>query len=233
MRKLKLNYFTRGEWTLWLLSAVLILGSFLIFDRGNFLRAAASLIGVTSLIFNAKGNPAGQVLMVIFSVLYGIISYSFNYYGEMITYMGMTAPMAAFSFVSWIRNPYEGNKSEVRVNRISWLEIAFMTVLTGTVTAVFYFILKYFNTSNLFFSTVSVATSFAAVYLTFRRSALYAVFYAANDVVLIILWVLAAAYSTAYISVVICFAIFLVNDIYGFISWSKMKKRQSVHLVKK
>ena len=94
------NYFSKGEIALWSMSVLLICVSFAIFDKENYLTLAASLIGVTSLIFNAKGNPFGQVLMVIFSVLYGIISYSFAYYGEMITYLGMTAPMAVFALVS-------------------------------------------------------------------------------------------------------------------------------------
>lgn len=38
---------------------------------------------------------------------------------------------------------------------------------------------------------------------------------------------LAAMTDISYISVVICFVMFLANDIYGFISWSHMKKRQS------
>ena len=79
---------------------MLILLSFFIFDKTNYLTLAASLIGVTSLIFAAKGNPLSQALMIIFSILYGIISYTFNYYGEMITYLGMTGPMAAFALVS-------------------------------------------------------------------------------------------------------------------------------------
>ena len=92
-RKL-LQYFSRAERLLWGLSVVFIVGSFCVFDRENYLTLAASLIGVTSLIFNAKGNPIGQVLMVLFSLLYGFISYTFAYYGEMITYLGMTRPMA-------------------------------------------------------------------------------------------------------------------------------------------
>jgi len=73
-RKL-LQYFSRGERLLWGLSVVFIVGSFCVFDRENYLTLAASLIGVTSLIFNAKGNPIGQVLMVIFSLLYGFINW--------------------------------------------------------------------------------------------------------------------------------------------------------------
>ena len=222
-----IGYFSKEERMLWGTSVIVIILSFFLFDRENYLTLTASLIGVTSLIFNAKGNPFGQFLIVIFSILYGIISFTYAYYGEMITYLGMTAPMAVCAMISWLRNPYQGNKSEVAVNRLKGREIVFMTVLTAAVTVVFYFILKACHTANLIPSTISVTTSFLAVYLTFRRSAFYALGYAANDVVLIVLWILASLSNPAYLSVVICFVIFLVNDIYGFISWSKMHKRQT------
>lgn len=222
------GYFSKSEIILWCISVILIVVSFVIFDRENLLTLAASLIGVTSLIFNAKGNPFGQFLMVIFSVLYGIISFKCAYYGEMITYLGMTAPMAVFSLISWLRNPYNGNKSEVKVNSIKVKESIFMLLLTAIVTLIFYYILAFFHTANLIPSTISVTTSFIAVYLTFRRSAFYAIGYAANDIVLIVLWIMASFSDISYLSVTVCFIIFLANDIYGFISWSKMQKRQSV-----
>ena len=124
------------------------------------------------LIFNAKGNPFGQFLMVIFSMLYGIISFNFKYYGEMITYLGMTMPMALFALIS-------------------------------------------------------VTTSFLAVYLTFWRSPYFAVAYASNDFVLILLCILASFEDIRYLSVVICFVALFFSDMYGFFSWRKMKKRQN------
>lgn len=227
MHKIK-TYFSKNDITLWLSSVILIISSFCLFDRESYLTLWASLIGVTSLIFNAKGNPFGQLLMVVFSLLYGIISYIFSYYGEMITYLGMTMPMAVFSLIAWLRNPYNGNKAEVRVNSISRKEAVFMWVITGLVTLVFYYILNFFNTANIVPSTLSVTTSFLAVYLTFRRSPYFAVAYAANDVILIVLWVLASIFDIRYISVVVCFVAFFINDIYGYISWQKMKIRQNV-----
>ena len=226
MTKIK-NYFSKTDVTLWLSSVMLIILSFCIFDRESYLTLCASLIGVTSLIFNAKGNPFGQFLMVIFSLLYGIISYTFAYFGEMITYLGMTMPMAVFALVSWLKNPYKGNKAEVKVNSLSIKENIFMWILTAVVTLIFYFILEHFNTANIIPSTISVTTSFLAVYLTFRRSPYFALAYAANDVVLIILWILASFTDVRYISVVVCFVAFLFNDIYGYISWQRMKQRQS------
>ena len=226
MKKL-FSYISRIELILWSTSVVFIVLLFCIFDKESYLTLTASLIGVTSLIFNAKGNPIGQALMIIFSLLYGIISYTFSYYGEMITYLGMTMPMAVFALISWVKNPYNGNKAEVKVNSISKSEQILMWLLTAGITVVFYFILKYFNTANLIPSTISVITSFLAVYLTFRRCPTFALAYAANDVVLIILWALAGVANIRYISVCGCFVAFLFNDIYGYINWQRMKRNQT------
>ena len=221
------NYFSKTELILWSVSVLFIIISFCIFDRESYLTLSASLIGTTSLIFNTKGNPIGQALMIVFSLLYGIISFTFSYYGEMITYLGMTMPMALFALISWLRNPYKENKAEVKVNSISKKEQILMWILTLIVPVVFFYILDYFNTANIVPSTISVTTSFLGVYLTFRRCPTFALAYAANDIVLIVLWVMASIYDVKYISVVVCFIAFLVNDIYGYISWQRMKRRQA------
>ncbi len=147
----KLNYFSKGELCLWGLSLFFIVISFILFDRTNYLTLVSSLLGVTSLIYSAKGNPTGPLLMIVFSVLYGVISFTFSYYGEMITYLGMTLPMSVIALI-----------------------------------------------------------------------------YALNDIVLIVLWVLASLKDISYISVTVCFAAFLINDLYGFINWNKMYKCQNL-----
>lgn len=224
-----LHYFTPGEYALWGVSAAAIVVSHLLFQGGGGgLSLWASLVGVTSLIFTAKGNPLGQVLMLVFSVLYAVISWSFRYYGEMLTYLGMTAPMALAALISWLRHPYGRGRAEVAVNRLPRREIPLMLALTAAVTAGFYFLLAALHTANLAPSTVSVTTSFLAAYLTFRRSAWYAAAYAANDLVLIVLWSMAAAEDPAYLSVVVCFAAFLAGDLYGFVSWRRMRRRQGM-----
>lgn len=226
--KKALTYFTKTELALWLGSILLIVTAFCLFDRESYLTLVASLIGVTSLIFAAKGNPVSQALMIVFSIMYGIISFSFAYYGEMITYLGMTLPMSVIALVAWLRHPYQGKKTEVQVNHIGRNDMIWTVVLTVAVTVVFYFILEAFATANLVPSTVSVTTSFLAVFLTYRRSPYYALAYAANDIVLIVLWVLASLEDIHYVSVAVCFVVFFVNDMYGFVSWRRMAKRQRV-----
>ena len=222
-----IRYFSKGELILWSSSVLLIIISFILFDRENYFTLINSLIGVTSLIFCSKGNPLGQILIIIFGIIYGFISYSFAYYGEMITYVGMTVPMAIIALISWLRNPFQGNKSEVKVSHLKSKDIVYMIVLSFLVTFIFYFILKELNTANLIPSTLSVTTSFIAVYLTAKRSPYYALAYAANDIVLIVLWILAAIEDASYLSVIICFVVFLANDLYGYYNWKRMQKRQS------
>ena len=226
MKKI-LNYFSKFELILLISSYTLIITSFIIFDRSNYLSLVSSLFGVTSLSFIAKGNPVGQIIGIIFSILYGIISFSYAYYGEMITYLFMTGPMEVIALVSWLKHPSKNSKSEVKIGSIKPKEIFLIAILAIIVTTVFYFILKYFDTTNLLISTFSITTSFVAVYLTFRRSPYYALAYAVNDIVLIVLWILATIENITYVSVIICFLVFLVNDIYGFINWCKIRKKQN------
>lgn len=219
----ELSYFER---MLWISSVTIIIIFSLFIGIDYIISPTASVIGATALIFLSKGNVLGQILIVIFSILYGIISYSFHYYGEMITYLCMTAPIAILAVISWLRHPYNGNTREVEVNRISKSEMIIIFIVSLIVTFIFYFILNAFNTSSLILSTLSVTTSFLASYLTFRRSEFYALAYAANDIVLIILWIIATVSDYKYFSMTICFCIFFINDIYGFISWHKIKNRQ-------
>ncbi len=220
--------FSQTEFFVWFSSIILIIISFMFVSEKDYLTLIASLIGATALIYVAKGEPLGQILTVVFSVFYSVISFKFRYYGEMITYLGMTAPIAFLSTVSWLKNPYKKGKAEVKIAKLSRNKIVLMIALTVLVTIGFYFILKYFNTANLFMSTVSIATSFSASYLMLFRNPFYAVAYAANDVVLIILWILAALDNIQYLPMIVCFVIFFINDLFGFVSWQKRKKQQEI-----
>lgn len=218
---------TKKEWSIWLVSIIIVLISNLATKDFDLLTLVAALTGVTSLIFAAKGNVWGQVLMILFSILYGIISFRFRYWGEMMTYLGMTLPMAVWSTITWIENPSENNGNEVQIQSLSKKHIVALCISGIIVTAVFYYILKSFNTPNIIFNTISIITSFIAASLTMLRSSYYAVWYAVNDVVLIILWVLASLKDPAYIPVVVNFSIFFMNDMYGFMSWKQRELEQA------
>lgn len=216
----------KREWLLWGVSVMVVAASHFLAGAFQPMLLAATLTGVTALIFVARGDVWGQILTVLFSALYAVTSFRFRYYGEMITYLGMTAPIAAMSVVTWLRNPVEKGKNEVKIHRLSRRETVLMLAMTAAATFLFYFILRAFHTPNLGISTLSIATSFLASYLTLRRNSYYALAYAANDIVLIVLWILASVEEIAYAPVTVCFTMFLINDCYGFFSWKAREKKQ-------
>lgn len=217
---------SKFEICLWSGSVLIILASFFLSHGSDYISLTASLIGVTSLIFLARGFAFGQILMIIFSTIYGVISFRFQYYGEMLTYLGMTLPMSVISLVSWLRHPFK-KSAEVEVSsKLGGKKIAFLIVSSIIVTAIFYFILKALGTANLIPSTVSVLTSYIAAALTAFRNPYFALGYATNDIVLVVLWILATLTDISYLPMTVCFIIFFVNDMYGFICWEKMAKRQ-------
>lgn len=220
-----LKSLTKFERLLWLISAAVIIGAYVVSGKGGVMEISASLIGVTALIFVAKGMVLGQAMTVLFSAFYGLISLKAGYYGEMITYLGMTAPIAAAAVVSWLRHPYKGTKV-VEVAKLTGKKLLLLTVTASAVTVGFYFILKALGNANLIVSTFSVFTSFLASGLTFLRSPYYALGYSVNDLVLIALWVSASRIDSSALPMVSCFVMFFVNDLYGFFNWRRLERRQ-------
>ena len=218
----------KRDYALWFISLTVVAISNIMTGVADYMTLAATFTGVTALIFLAKGHVFGQILTVVFSVMYAITSYKFRYYGEMITYVGMTLPIAAMSVVSWLRHPYEKGKNEVKIHILTTLEKIIMVFSAIVVTTIFYFILKWLDTPNLLVSTISITTSYLASFLMFYRNSFYAVAYALNDIVLIILWILASIEDFSYFPMIICFLMFFVNDMYAFVLWKMREKKQKV-----
>ncbi len=222
-----LRYFSPFEWGLFLGSVLLILISFLWSGEFYPLTLIASLLGVTALAFISKGHVLGQFLSVIFCILYAVISIRFHYWGEMLTYLLMALPAAVCACISWLKHPAKQGVKEVEVATLSRKGWVLCSSLSLLVTLVFFFVLRYFNTPNLLLSTLSVTTSFLAAALLILRSRFYAIAYASNDLILVGLWILASVSNPSYLPMVLCFLSFLVNDLYGFFNWERIRKRQN------
>ena len=222
------DYFTLFEKLLYAFGITTIIVFFAVFDKVNWINLVGSIVGITALLFNAKGNFLGAVFAIIFSVFYGIISYYQSYYGEMITYLGMTTPLCLISLMTWIKHPHESNIFEVKINKVKKKDIVILIISSIIVTIAFYFILKALNTNNLIVSTISILTSFIAVFFSIKRSPLFNLGYLANDVVLIVLWILSTLQDISYINMVACFSVFLILDTYSLFSWLKLEKKQAI-----
>lgn len=211
---------------LWIFSLAVVGVSSCFAGGEGLLSTITSLVGVTALIFVARGDAYGQIITIIFSLLYGVISFKFKYYGEMITYVFMSAPAAFVTLIAWLKHPFE-DSHQVKVDSMTKGKWIFTISVSIVTTIVFYFILKALGTANLLVSTLSILTSSFACVLLILRSPYYAIAYSTNDIVLIVLWILASIDDIKYLPMIFCFVMFLANDLYGFFNWKKMKKSQN------
>ncbi|KHD45100.1 nicotinamide riboside transporter PnuC [Streptococcus hongkongensis] len=223
-----LRYFTPTEWFLWLFSICAIIATAFYFGDQEPLALIASLIGATSLIFSAKGNPIGQGLIIIFSVIYAYLAFHNHYYGELITYCFLTIPMALFSLLSWLSHPFQEQKTQVLINYLKFKDIYLLIVSTIAITCIFYYFLSLFHTPFLAISTLSISTAFAGTFLSYKRSPMFALAYLMNDIILMTLWLMEAQTKVSHYAIVICFAIFLINDIYTVYNWRKIYHSQVI-----
>lgn len=227
MFKRFLKYFTITEWILWLTSITVITVGFAVGSERSVLSYLSSLAGVTCVIVNAKGNVLGQAVSIVFAVLYAIYAYQQRYFGEMLIYICLMLPIHIASIISWMRNKFNGNAHEVKINSLSPLEYALTALGAAATTVAFYFILQALNTDNLIVSTISLTTSITAAYLMLRRCEFFSLCFIVNDIVLIVLWSMKLTTAgTSVLPSVIAFSMFLINDAYCFISWQRIKRRQ-------
>lgn len=218
-------HLTVFERILWITSMTVTVTLYFIYPAEDPLSLIAALFGFTCLIFIAKGAILGQVLCVIFATLYGIVSLRVGYYGEMMTYVFMSAPVAVMAIISWAKHPFQ-ETNEVTVRALRRRDVPRVLLACILVTVAFHFILRWLGCANLTVSTISVATSFFAASLAFLRCPWFSLGYIANDIVLIVLWCMMLPKDRSALSMISCFSLFLLHDLYGFISWQRMKRRQ-------
>ncbi len=216
------------EVILWLSSLVILMVANIL-TGANILVLIATLFGATALIFIAKGLPLGPILSMIYGSIYMFVAYDFGYYGEIAVFLLLSLPTAIYTLNTWLKHPYDESK-EVKISRLNKKTLLFTIMCAFVISIGFYFILGLLNTENLWVSVFSVFTAMIAALLMIYRVPYYAIAYALNDIVLITLWVLASLTSITYIPVVICYVIFLINDLYAFTAWMKRRKLQQKDL---
>ena len=223
------NFFL--DWTK--LEKILLFGSIILVSlvgitfKSDLLTTICSIVGIITALLLAKGKNLGQIFGLLIAALYSIVSFKNGYYGEVIIYLCIMLPMYIVGIISWIRHQNKDTNT-VEVNKIKmkeWIIVFFVSIVCFIGI---YFLLKAFNTNQLFISSLSVIDSLFAIYLGVRRSKYSFYFYVVNDFILILLWGIPVVTGTIILlPMVFNPLINLINDIYGIYNWKKLEKMQN------
>lgn len=192
--------------------------------NSTLLTIICSITGIMCALTQAKGKVISQFIGLILVVIYSIISYQNKYYGEVLIYIFIMLPLFISGIISWLKN-INNDTNIVKENELSKREWIILTSISLVLFIGLYYLLKYFNTKELFISTLSMVTSLFATYLVARRSKYGFLFYIGNDIILFILWGLPVIQGNLLlIPMLINPLINLINDTYGWISWNRRNK---------
>ena len=191
--------------------------------KSTILTIICSITGILCALAQAKGKIISQFIGLVLVVLYSLLSFENKYYGEVLIYIFIMFPLFVSGIISWIKN-INKETNIVNENELSKKEWMVLSIISIVLFIGLYYLLKYFNTSQLFVSTLSMVTSLFATYLVARRSKYGFLFYIGNDIILLILWGMPVIYGNLLlIPMLISPIIYFINDSYGWISWNKRK----------
>lgn len=189
--------------------------------KSEILTILTSLAGVFCVLLQAKGKVLSQFVGIAEVILYSILSYQNHYYGEIIIYVLIMFPLYLYGIFSWMTHKNEETDT-VEPNQISKKEWIILILVSTIGFVVLYYILKYFNTSQLIISSLSMVTSLIATYLIARRNKYSFLFYIGNDIILILLWGIPILQGEFYLlPILVENIILLMNDSYGLKNWNE------------
>ena len=217
------------EYTFMSVFIVAIVVSGIVF-KSSELTIFCSLFGIVGVFFIAKGMLIGQMISIVYGALYATMSYFNHLYGEMIVTLAVTIPLYIATIISWMRNSSKKDKV-VKVNKsLSVLEWCLFFVVSVGVGVGMYFMLRAFKTANLLISTFSVVALCMAGYLVVRRCEYNFIFYILSNIIGICLWMFTIIKESniTYIPTIILFCVLLFLNIFGMITWIKIKHIQNL-----
>lgn len=194
--------------------------------NGQIVDLIYTLLYFWTALLLAKGKYACYIIGIISTFFYAYISYNNHYYGEIIIAMCLTLPLMVVGLINWLK--HQDKKKIVVIKEVSKKEVVILTASQILMSFGYYFLLKIFNTDNLIISTISIAVSLIATYLTARRSEYGFIGFIINDIILIVLWSIPfIGGNINVITILLCPVLLLVNDIYGVYNWKKIRQRQT------
>jgi nicotinamide mononucleotide transporter len=218
------NYFK--DWNLWDWSWTIIasaIGIYLGAKWGGLLSIVTCLTGLWCVILVAKGRIFNYYLGIINVLGYAYIAYGYQLYGEVMLNALYFLPMQFVGLYFWTRNKDLTIPDKVKIKFLSPIKRIEWLVLTLMSTIVYTWILKYMGDPVPFLDSVSSILSVIAMLLMAFRYMEQWILWIVVDIVSIAMWIIVLmSEGVNDIAMLVMWSAYLVNAVYGFISWLKM-----------
>ncbi|SHH74577.1 nicotinamide mononucleotide transporter [Clostridium collagenovorans DSM 3089] len=221
------------KWTTYdvslLFISVAIMLYFGVLWNDSMLSFITAIAGVIAAILCAKGMASNYGFKLLSIIIYVLISYNHQLYGEVIFNVVYYIPMIFIGMAKWKKNKIKGNNSYVQTRIMRSRQFNMLILLSMVAVIISYLILIEMGDKLALLDSITTILSLIAMYLEVERYAESWIIWIIVDLTSIMLWYAAlVSIKSNNIVILIMWCSYLVNSIYGYINWKKLARKRGL-----
>ena len=225
-KALSLNWF---DWFLIIGTTVVSAVSSVVAGNWDTLGFIVAVTGIINLVLCARGNIWNYAFGIVYNAIYVYISWKSRLYADSAIYLLYYLPMQFIGWFSWKKNQ---NQESGAVNAVHLTRRTALVLLlvAAVLIPVFAWILGLpaIGDSQPWLDATTTVVSILAMYMMVKAIAEQWYIWIVLDAVQVVKWTIATVRGEEHAALMlVMFAFFLANAVYGLIQWNGLAKQAS------
>lgn len=217
MEKGEKNSFIIG-WLIYFILSILIVYISSILQKSNILLVISSIFGVIYSLLIAKEKRIAFIFGIINVSTYGYLLFAQKLYGGLIYNILYSLPMLIWGYIKWKKVQ---NKENSGVKIISNKNRIVLTIVFTLLIMSYSLVLKSIGGYNYILDSITSVLGYLGIYLMSNKYIEQWIVWIICNLANTILWYMLSAGNTNNIPMLMMWIIYLINSIYGYITWRK------------
>lgn len=185
----------------------------------------SALTGVTSVILVSKQMISNYVFGAVNVGLYAYLAFQSKLYGDFMLNAFYYLPMQFIGFYMWTKAKNNSN-GEIEAKTLDTMARVKLALSSLVAIFAYTFILQTFGGNIPFIDATSTVLSVIAMMLMVKQYTEQWYMWVIVNIVSIIMWAISITQGSGDMATLLMWIIYLLNSIYGLVSWSKNNKRR-------
>ena len=205
------------------------IASSLLGDGWDTLGFIVAVTGIINLVLCAKGNLWNYLFGIIYNAIYVYIAWHSKLYADSAIYLLYYLPMQFVGWAQWKKNQ---NQDSGAVNAVHLTRKTALVLLAAAIVLIplFAWILSRpaIGDAQPWLDATTTVVSILAMYMMVKASAEQGYIWVVLDAVQVIKWTVATIRGEEHAALMlVMFAFFLANAVYGLIQWNRLARQAS------
>ena len=219
-----------NDWTLfekvWLFISTITMIGLSIVWKDSPIALISGVTGIIGVVLCAKGKISTYFYATINVALYAWICFQNGLYGEVMLNAFYFIPMNIVGFMLW--NKKKDDDGNVEAKALTKKQLIILSVGLFVAIVLYYQLLKSLGGNLQLIDSITTVTSVMALLLQVLRYKEQWLIWILVNLVSIVMWVMLLNTSEGSISMIVMWAAYLINSIYGYINWKKLNKKSEL-----